>query len=109
MLIHLDDKYFTLIKNCTKTIELRLYDEKRRKLNIGDIIDFENRKTLEHIKVKIVELHLFSNFEELYKHLDKSSMGYMENEKASYLDMEQFYSREEQKKYGVVGIEFKLL
>lgn len=30
MLIHLDDKYFDLIKNGAKTIELRLYDEKRR-------------------------------------------------------------------------------
>lgn len=36
-------------------------------------------------------------------------MGYLEDEEASYLDMEEFYSKEEQDKYGVVGIEMKLL
>lgn len=38
----LNNKPFTMIKNGRKNIELRLYDEKRRKLNIGDEIIFEN-------------------------------------------------------------------
>ena len=109
MLIHLDDEYFNLIKSGIKTIELRLYDEKRRKIKIGDKIDFENRKDSERIKVEVVNLHIFDNFEELYKHFDKNSMGYLDDEEASYLDMEEFYSKEEQEKYGVVGIEIKLI
>lgn len=109
MLIHLDDKYFNLIKVGIKTIELRLYDEKRRKINVGDIIEFENRKDGEIIKVEVVNLHIYSNFEELYKYFDKTKLGYNENEVANPKDMEVFYSIEEQNKYGVVGIELKLM
>ena len=36
----LNNKPFNMIKNGRKNIELRLYDEKRRKLNIGDEIIF---------------------------------------------------------------------
>ena len=32
-------------KEGTKTIELRLFDEKRRKIQIGDIIEFSNTET----------------------------------------------------------------
>ena len=64
MLIHLDNEWSLKIKNGIKTIELRLYDEKRRKLNIGDIILFENRKDNEQIKCRVVKLHLFKNFKE---------------------------------------------
>ena len=35
-------KYFDFIKNGTKRIELRLFDEKRRGIKIGDIIEFTN-------------------------------------------------------------------
>lgn len=36
---------FQMIKEGTKTIELRLFDEKRRKIQIGDIIEFSNTET----------------------------------------------------------------
>ena len=36
---------FQMIKEGTKTIELRLFDEKRRKIQIGDIIEFSNTDT----------------------------------------------------------------
>ena len=36
-------------------------------------------------------------------------MGYKEDEKADPKDMEQYYSSEEQSKYGVVGIEMELI
>lgn len=109
MLIHLDDKYFQKIKNGSKTIELRLYDEKRRKINVGDIIDFENRKDKEIIKTQVIKLYIYPNFYELYQNLNKEDMGYSKDEIASYKDMEEFYSLESQEKYGVVGIEIKLI
>lgn len=107
MLIHLHDEPFQLIKNGSKTIELRVNDEKRRKIKVGDKIDFENRKTLEHIEVEVIGLHYFPNFSELYKHFDKVSLGYKIDEEAVPRDMELYYSKEEQEKYGVVGIEIK--
>lgn len=100
---------FNKIKNETKTIELRLNDEKRQKLNINDNIEFTNIKTSEKITVKIENLYKYQSFEELYKHFDKVSMGYKEDEMANYKDMEEYYSKEEQAKYGVVGIEIEVI
>ena len=38
----LNDSPFNKIKNGTKTMELRLYDEKRRRLREKDYIEFTN-------------------------------------------------------------------
>ena len=106
--MNLNDEPFNSIKDGFKTIEMRLYDEKRRLINIGDVIEFNNRLTNEKINVEVIMLHLFNNFEELYKHFDKICLGYKDNEEANSSDMEKYYLKEEQDKYGVVGIEIKL-
>lgn len=100
---------FNKIKNGTKTIELRLNDEKRQKLNINDNIEFSNIKTSEKITVKIKNLHKYKSFQELYKHFDKIAIGYEEDEIANYKDMEEYYSKEEQAEYGVLGIEVEVI
>lgn len=73
--MRLHDSPFTLIKNGSKTIELRLNDEKRSIIKIGDHIEFTNRVTEEKILVEVINLHKYNSFEELYKHFDKVSMG----------------------------------
>lgn len=98
---------FKNIKNGTKTIELRLNDEKRQLLKIKDLIEFTNRETLEQLLVEIENLYHYPSFEELYKHFDKVAMGYKEDEEADPKDMEEYYSKEEQEKYGVLGIEIE--
>lgn len=95
------------IKNGTKTIELRLNDDKRQLLKIKDLIEFTNKETLEQMLVEIQNLYHYPSFDELYKHFDKVSMGYKENDVAGPKDMEKYYSKEEQEKYGVLGIEIK--
>lgn len=95
------------IKNDTKTIELRLNDDKRQLLKIKDLIEFTNKETLEQMLVEIQNLYHYPSFDELYKHFDKVSMGYKENDVADPKDMEKYYSKEEQEKYGVLGIEIK--
>lgn len=98
---------FQMIKNNQKTIELRLFDEKRQQIKIGDTIVFTNTKTGEILKRSVVKLHRFDSFEKLYKTLPLLQCGYTEKDidKAHPSDMEQYYSVEEQKKYGVIGIE----
>ena len=98
---------FESIKNGTKTIELRLNDEKRQLLKVNDKIEFTNRETGEKLLVEVIKLHHYDSFTELYKHFDKVSMGYKENEEANPKDMEEYYTKEEQDKYGVLGIEIK--
>ena len=89
--------------------EMRLNDEKRSLIKEGDIIEFENRITKEKLKTKVIKLYKFDNFEELYKHFDKISLGYAEDEIADPKDMEEYYPQDKQEKYGVLGIEIKVL
>lgn len=107
-IMRLNNGPFECIKNGTKTIELRLNDEKRSLINESDIIEFENRTTGEKLEVKVLRLHRYNSFEELYKHFDKVSLGYKPDEDANPLDMEIYYSKEEQDQYGVIGIEITL-
>ena len=101
---------FEMIKSGMKTIELRLYDEKRQQVKIGDQIVFTNTATGETLNATVINLHRFNTFSELYKSLPLLKCGYTpENiDNANPVDMEQYYSVEEQKKYGVVGIELCL-
>ena len=98
---------FEMIKSGEKTIELRLFDEKRQQVKVGDKITFINTTTGETLNRTVVKLHRFDSFEELYKSLPLLQCGYTVNDvdSAKPSDMEQYYSVEEQKKYGVVGIE----
>ena len=107
--LRLYNEPFEKIKNGTKTIEMRLYDEKRKLIKENDIIEFTNRSTNEKIRTKVLKLHLYSSFDELYKDFDNVSLGYEENDIKNPSDMEIYYSKEEQCKYGVVGIEIKLI
>lgn len=103
----LNDEPFSLIKSGSKTIELRLYDEKRKLINVGDVIEFENITTSEKLLTKVINLHIYPSFKELYKHFDKVAMGYREDEEANPNDMDVYYSKEKQEKHGVIGIEIK--
>ena len=62
---------FIKIKNKTKTIEMRVYDEKRRKINVEDLIEFTNINTKEKMLVKVKNIYLYKDFDELYKNHDK--------------------------------------
>ncbi len=109
--MRLDPKPFEMIRNGLKTFELRLYDEKRQKVKIGDRIEFSNLETGARIMTTVMHLHRFDSFEALYKALPLIKCGYtVETENsASPSDMEHYYSLEEQNKYGVVGIEIQVI
>ena len=64
--MRLVDFAFKAIKNKEKDIEVRLNDEKRQLINVGDIIEFEHIDTKEIIKVEVIKLYEFNTFEELF-------------------------------------------
>lgn len=101
---------FEMIKSGKKTIELRLYDEKRQLIKEGDGITFTNTSSGEKMSATVKKLHRFDSFEELYKTLPLLECGYTAEDidNAQPSDMEQYYSVEQQKKYSVVGIEIAL-
>lgn len=106
--MNLWDESFQKVKDKTKTIEMRLCDEKRSLISVGDIIEFTNTKNGENLECIVTSLFKYKNFDELYGHHDKISIGYSENEIASPTDMLSYYSIEKIEKYGVLGIEIRI-
>ena len=104
----LNNSPFNKIKNGSKTIELRLNDEKRSKLKVNDFIEFTNVETNEKILTEIMELYKYDSFSILYENFDKVSLGYSENDIADPNDMLECYPKELQDKYGVLGIKIKV-
>ena len=110
--MRLNGQPFEMIKSGEKTIELRLYDEKRKSIQLGDEIEFvHSLDEKQRLRCIVLKLYVFSSFDELYANLPLLKCGYtLENiSLASPKDMEKYYSLEEQEKYGVVGIELKVL
>ena len=91
---------FEKIKLEQKTIEMRLYDEKRRQIAVGDTVTFRCEE--EELTVRVIALHRFPDFAALYAALPHSKLGSTDPK-----DMERYYSQEEQRKYGVLGIEIE--
>lgn len=109
--MRLNDSPFEKIKAESKTIELRLYDEKRRKVKVGDEIEFTKISSNEKLLVQVVNLYVFDTFEQLYAALPLDKCGYAK-EKLHYAkasDMEKIYPKEAQLKWGVMGIEIEVI
>lgn len=103
---------FAMIVSGEKTIELRLYDEKRRQISVGDTIRFFNRNDASKtLLAKVKELFVFDSFETLYKALPLTECGYTDEtlQAASPEDMRKYYTPEQEKKYGVLGIKIELI
>jgi ASC-1-like (ASCH) protein len=62
----LQSPYYEYIRDGVKIYELRVYDEKRQKMNVGDEWIFEHNtdKTLPKIRTKITDKKIYKSFEE---------------------------------------------
>ncbi|MBU5461226.1 ASCH domain-containing protein [Lachnoclostridium sp. MSJ-17] len=109
--MNLNPEPFEMIRTGQKTIELRLNDEKRQKIKVGDMIEFTQTETGQKLITEVITLHRFDTFTELYQELPLLKCGYTEADIATAKpeDMDLYYTPEKQKKYGVLGIELKVL
>ena len=96
---------FMGIASGKKRIEMRLYDEKRSKIQVGEDIVFTNTVTGQTLRRRVKALHVYADFETLYAGHGKEALGYAEDEEAKPTDMHAYYTDEDIKRYGVVGIE----
>ena len=103
------DDAFKTIKAKTKTIEMRLNDEKRQTIRTNDLIVFENVLSKEKLSAMVVETQFYKDFEELYSHYHKIEIGYGQDEQVNPKDMERYYSKEEITKFGVLAIRIKVI
>jgi len=105
------EQSFANIKSGKKTIEVRLYDEKRQQVQIGDTITFTKLPDKDDtITVEVIGLSRFSNFRDFFSSFDKSKFAHPENWSVEDQIQAQrdVYSEEEEKRYGVIGIHIKL-
>lgn len=109
--MNLNPEPFEMIRSGEKTIELRLNDEKRKAIGVGDTIVFTNTQDSGmQISTTVTALHKFRNFAELYSKLPILKCGYTEEniDSAKPEDMNVYYSKELEEKYGVLGIELSV-
>ena len=107
--MNLQSKYFDFIKNGTKRIELRLYDEKRRRIQLGDTVEFSKSEN-EKLKVEVVGLLRYKSFKDLFEDFDISILADASMTKEELLGvLNEFYTLEMQAEYGVLGIRLRLL
>ena len=65
---------------------------------------FTNTETGEELFVKVNGRVEYPSFEELYKHHDKTSIGYGENDVADPNDMLEYYTQEQIDKHGALAL-----
>ena len=107
--MNLQPKYFDFIKDGTKRIELRLYGEKRRSIQLGDIIEFAKSDD-EKFKAEVVGLLRYNSFADLFEDFDISILADSSMTKQELLEvLGEFYSEEKQAEFGVTGIRIKLI
>ena len=105
--MNLQDKYFDFIKNGTKRIELRLNDEKRQQIKIGDLIEFSNGK--DKFTAKVIGLLKYQDFKTLFNDFEIEILADKTMTKEELLDvLSEFYTPEKQEKFGVLGIRVEL-
>ena len=107
--MNLQSKYFDFIKNGTKRIELRLYDEKRQQIKLGDSIEFSKAEN-EKFKVRVIGLLRYETFSDLFNDFNISVLADQSMTKQELLNvLQEFYTPEKQAQYGVLGIRLELL
>lgn len=107
----LQPEYFEFIKEGTKRIEIRLNDEKRSQIKLGDTIKFlKEPEKKETLKAKVVGLLRYNTFEDMFNDFDISILADKSMTKEELIGvLEQFYTKEKQKEYGVLGIRLELI
>lgn len=108
----LNESPFKKVASGRKTMELRLYDDKRRLLNISDRIIFTNiAKPTQKIAVIIKSLHRYASFEELLAEIPLEKLGNDTEETPESVAhaMKKYYTDDQIKRYGVLGIGIEII
>ncbi len=103
-------EYFKAIKEGNKKIEVRLNDEKRRKVNVGDTIEFikvpEQDETLQ---VKVTDLKIYDTFQAMYEDIPFQDFGCEGWTMQEMIDgTYEIYTPEQEKEWGTLAITIKI-
>lgn len=115
--MHLADDMFDAIKAGTKTIEVRLFDEKRQQIDVDDYIEFRRSSGgNERLVRRVADLYLGATFTDIFEKKYYDDNGNYVNRKlelfgtcgnatvSSMVDkMYSYYTREQEDIYGAVA------
>lgn len=107
----LNEMPFRQIERGDKTVEMRLNDEKRQRLQVGDLIRFTRSGSDERLFVEVTSLKHFSSFSKAFaynKRIVQAGFGEMTAAQAAK-GMRNYYSEEEEQANGVLAIGVKLI
>lgn len=103
--------YFDKIKSGEKIYEIRLNDEKRQIIDVGDVIVFKKEPELqETLKTIVKDLVYFKSFNEMVDTLPLNKIGFNKESKSEVENIYyNFYSADDEHKYGVVAIKVEVI
>ena len=106
--MNLRQEPFEKIRDGKKIIESRLYDEKRQGIMLGDQLEFSCVETSEKVNTEVIGLIRYATFAKMFMDISPQMFG---GDSREFLtnEINQFYSTEEQERYGVLGIRLQLL
>ncbi|MCF7799200.1 hypothetical protein K9M74_04835 [Candidatus Woesearchaeota archaeon] len=103
---------FERIKRGVKRLEVRLFDDKRKNIAIGDKVTFLKLPDLkDSIETEVIGLSTFHDFRTLFEVFGTNFFGHAPETTVDeqVADMFEVYTQEDESKYGVIGIHFKLV
>jgi ASC-1-like (ASCH) protein len=109
IVMRLDRKPFDLVKAEKKIWEIRLNDEKRQGISVGDTIVFMRRPELEErCEVQVVEKIFFSDMQRLLNAIPRSEFGCEGISELEYIQgFLAHYRPEEVVRFGIVAFKIK--
>lgn len=100
---------YSKIKSGEKDIEVRLYDEKRRAITIGDTITFLLEPEMkESVQAKVVALLNYKTFTDLANDFPAHRFGHPDTEDL-LKSIFTFYTKEQEAQHTVLGIKIELV
>ena len=106
----LNETPFRQIERGEKTVEMRLNDEKRQRLQVGDLIRFTLKDSYERLFAEVTSLKHFSSFSNAFaykKRISQAGFGEMTAGQATK-EMRKYYSEEDEQTNGVIAIGLRL-
>ncbi len=102
---------FSLIKEGKKVVEVRLNDEKRRRIKVGDTIHFIKVPNQdETLQVEVLELKIYDTFQAMYEDIPFNHFGCEDwTMKEMVEGTYEIYTPEQEKEWGAVAITINLV
>jgi ASC-1-like (ASCH) protein len=105
--MRLDAGPFAAVRSGAKKYEIRLYDDKRHALIVGDTVIFWNKDApQEEIAVAVTEVVVRPSFVELFRVVAPGSCGWPvgTSPEQAAVDMRKYYSVADEDRWGAVAV-----